>query len=75
MDVQKATNIDITAKYRHRAHQIPPKLATVSSTIISSGPVGEILACLVSSHVQDSCHKPPKQMYQVDQSENFCHLG
>ena len=47
----------------------------VSSTIISGGPVEKILECLSSSHMKDSCHRPPKQMYQEDPSDNSCHLG
>lgn len=47
----------------------------VSLTIISGGPVQQILECLSSSHMKDSCHTPPEQMYQEDQSHNPHHLG
>lgn len=72
---KKPQHAAITGNNCYRAHQKLPKLTTESSTIVSGGPVEQILECLNSSHIKDSCHTPPKQMYQEDQSDNSCHLG
>jgi hypothetical protein len=62
---KKPQHTAVTGNYCHRAHQKPPKLTMVSSTIISAN----------SGAPEDFCHRSSEQMYQEDQSDNFCHLG